>query len=312
MSIAAGAVAATRMTQDSMMLYQFLLVSLTDAAKLVVLSDKDMYYINDKTSGVCFLKVIIGRSSIDTNAKTNMLRKKIAKLADEMRTVYKGNVRDFNVYVAEQRDQLLGRGQTVEELITHLFEAYTTGVPDDEFRRYIETLQDKYDDGDVSIEPDMLMRKALNKYDIIMQRKEGSGENYQRVLALSSETKDASQHIKDFIIYLQDPDKFPQANAAVTKSPPAKSSKPFVKRFPEWKKVPPKDSEPMVKVMNGKNFNWCKNHQAWTIHSEAECTYKKDQAATPKAKPAPDRKADDPKLVLNNALAAFMNLDVEE
>ena len=139
----------TRLSQDSMMLYQFLLNSLSDSAQLAMLSDKELYYLNDFPSGVCFLKAIIGRSSIDTNAKVTMLRKRIAKLADTMKNEHKGNVRDFNIYVAEQRDQLRGRGHDVNELLTHLFDAYLNGVNDEEFHRYIESYQNQYDDGAV-------------------------------------------------------------------------------------------------------------------------------------------------------------------
>ena len=33
-----------------------------------------------------------------------------------------------------------------------------------------------------------------------------------------------------------------------------------------WKKTPPANNQPSVKVFNDKNYNWCINHQAWTIH----------------------------------------------
>jgi hypothetical protein len=43
-----------------MMLYQFINNSLTDAARLAILADKDLYNVNGHPSGVCFLKVVIG------------------------------------------------------------------------------------------------------------------------------------------------------------------------------------------------------------------------------------------------------------
>jgi hypothetical protein len=132
--LAAGTAAAnTRIAQDSMMLYQSLNNSLTDTARLDILADKDLYNVNGHPSGVCFLKVVIGRSSIDTNAKLGILRKKIARLPETMKHELKGNVREFNAYVAEQRNQLIGRRQGVNELITHLFDAYLNGVADEEF-----------------------------------------------------------------------------------------------------------------------------------------------------------------------------------
>jgi hypothetical protein len=145
-----------------MMCYQFLMSSLTDKAKLQILSEKENYHINDLPSGVCFLKAIIGRSSIDSTAKVGMLRKQIANLPASIIDEHKGNIRTFNIYVAEQREQLLGRGKSVEELVTFLFDAYLN-VPDEEFRRYIEVYRDRHDEGK-PIDDETLMRVALNKY----------------------------------------------------------------------------------------------------------------------------------------------------
>jgi hypothetical protein len=146
--------------------------SLTDKAKLQMLSEKDKYCIGDVPSGVCFLKAIIGRSSIDSTAKVGMLRKKIANRPIVIMEEHKGNIRTFNIYVAKQREQLLGRGKGVEELSTFLFDAYLK-VPDEEFRRYIEVYRDRNDEG-TPIDDETLMRVALNKYEVIQHRKSKS------------------------------------------------------------------------------------------------------------------------------------------
>jgi hypothetical protein len=82
-----------------MRLYQFINNSLTDVARLAILADKDLYNVNGHPSGVCFLEVVIGRSSTDTNAKIGMLRNKIARFPE---TEFKGNVRELNAYVAKK------------------------------------------------------------------------------------------------------------------------------------------------------------------------------------------------------------------
>jgi hypothetical protein len=176
-----------RMTQDSMMCYQFLINSLTDKAKLHMLAEKDKYYVNDVPSGVCFLKAIIGRSSIDSTAKVGMLRKKIANLPNAIMSEFKGNIRTFNTYVAEQKEQLVGRGKGVEELTTFLFDAYLN-VPDEEFKRYIEMYRDRNDEG-TTIDDDTLMRVALNKYEVIQHRKTKENEGEDRMMALVAQTK---------------------------------------------------------------------------------------------------------------------------
>jgi hypothetical protein len=45
--------ATTRMAQDSMMLYFFILDSLTESAKLLVITEKESYTVANKPSGVC-------------------------------------------------------------------------------------------------------------------------------------------------------------------------------------------------------------------------------------------------------------------
>lgn len=177
---------SSRLAQDNVMLYQFLLASMSEKGMKALLPDKELYYVRpNQPSGVCFLKLIIGKASVDTNAKVSLLRKRIAKLG-EMMDEMKGNVRNFNVYASEQRDQLVGRGHTVEELLTHLFDAYLNGVPDEEFHRYIEMHRNKYDDG-ATIDADELMRLAVTKYDTIMQRKEAGLEGEKKIMALKAE-----------------------------------------------------------------------------------------------------------------------------
>jgi hypothetical protein len=173
----------TRRAQDAVMLFQFLHNSLTDNAKLLLMADADVYTVAGESDGVVFFKLIVGRASIDTNAKVNMIRQKIANLKHALRDEFKGNVREFNVYVANLRDELTGRGQQVDELVAHLFDAYTQSVPNDEFHRYIEMHRNMYDDGLV-LSSEQLMRHAVTKYDTINQRSSAAQEGEPPVLAL--------------------------------------------------------------------------------------------------------------------------------
>jgi hypothetical protein len=79
-----------------------------------MLAEKDTYYVTNVPSGVCFLKAIIVRSSIDSTAKVGMLRKNIANLPNDIIDEFKGNICTFNIYASEQK-QLIGRGKGVEE-----------------------------------------------------------------------------------------------------------------------------------------------------------------------------------------------------
>ena len=35
----------------------------------------------------------------------------------------------------------------------------------------------------------------------------------------------------------------------------------------KWKNIPPSGGDPNVKKKDGKERNWCKNHQDWVLHS---------------------------------------------
>lgn len=204
-------------------------------------------------SGPCFLKIIIGKASIDTKAKVLLLRETISNLHVKMNE-YGGDVRKFNIYVENVRDALAGRGQTVDELTTHLFKAYEQ-VSDEQFLMYIRTKRDKYDEeGDISA--DELMRLAQSKYDLIKHRAEAA--------ALSHPDP------KDKIIALE-----AQLLALKASSPPrgpaGKQSKKAGRDPFAWKKVKPKDGDSKIKTVGGKQYHWCDKHKAWTVHSPSEC-----------------------------------------
>ena len=38
-----------------------------------------------------------------------------------------------------------------------------------------------------------------------------------------------------------------------------------------WKKEKPKTGEKLTKMVNGKEYRWCSDHEAWVLHSEASC-----------------------------------------
>jgi hypothetical protein len=286
----------TRSSQDSIMLFQFLRNSLTDEARLLMMSDEDVYTIGGEADGIVFFKLIVGRASIDTNAKTNMIRQKIANLKHAMRDDFKGNVRDFNVHVASLRDQLLGRGQQVDELVTHLFDAYTDSVPNEEFKRYIEMHRNMFDDG-LELSSEQLMRHALTKYDTINQRSVTKQEGEPTVLALQAaapkqEKKSNNDFIKSLIAKL--------GESKGKKSP---------RKVPNWKKKEPAEKEPSTKTVNGKKYHWCPKHKLWTIHTPNDCTLQLEGETNQEQKSSLNN---DPTLALSKALLGMMNEDDDE
>ena len=99
----------TRNAQNATMMHQFLSNSITVSTKLNILANPALYTENEVPSGPMMLKLIIGKASIDTPATMLILRESIANLHSKMSEM-KCNVREFNIYVEQQRKLIAGRG----------------------------------------------------------------------------------------------------------------------------------------------------------------------------------------------------------
>jgi hypothetical protein len=283
--------AQNRRAQDSMMMFQCLSSSLTEEANVMMLSNPEAYTVNSTPSGPCFLKALIGKASIDSNAKVFLLRETLANLHIKMNE-YAGDVRKFNVFVDNTRINLAGRGESVDELTTHLFKAYEQ-VNDTKFQHFIQNLRDKADmEGNVTA--DQLMQLALSKYDLIKHRGEidslATHDSKDKIFALEAEV---------------------QALKATTSGPRQGNNQP--RTIPAWKKKKPKSSESQTKQVNGKTYHWCSNHQMWTIHSPSDCTFSgKTSAGNNQKQDKKEKGEDKDKMVLAKAYSAIIASSDEE
>jgi hypothetical protein len=73
-----------RTAQDSGMMFMFLQASLSDASNSIILINPAEYTVGGQPSGPCFLKVIIGKATVDTIATVNVLRHSISNLVVKM------------------------------------------------------------------------------------------------------------------------------------------------------------------------------------------------------------------------------------
>jgi hypothetical protein len=264
-----------RDAQNSMMLYKYLLDSLSEDAKLVMVTMAHLYHINNIPVGSMFLKAIIGRASINTKAKVLLLRESVSHLYMKMVEV-KGNIREFNQHVSELKTALAGRGQDVHELVMHLFKAYEQ-VPDQQFNRYIESIRDRYDADIEDITADQLMQLAVNKYDLLAQRNAMPTDNPEKIVALSVKVQEGRS-----------------GNRSGRKERPQDA----------WKKIPPKAGEATIKQVDKKTYHFCPNHKAWCIHTAVQCTLKPPTSSLP-IDETKGEEAD--KLVINRAYHAIVH-----
>ena len=168
----------TRAYQNSGMMFQCLLNSLTSEARVRVNQYSDQYTVTgyfgpDETTakdGPCLLKTIIGLSHIDNRATVTTIRSKLSRL-DERLDELDSNIVEFNSYVKKLQNRLLRRREQTQDLMTHLFSAYKA-CRDKEFVRYIKQKEDAYHELRETYTVDELMSFAKTKYEMMLQRGE--------------------------------------------------------------------------------------------------------------------------------------------
>lgn len=102
-----------RNAQNDVMLYFLLVNTMTESARTSTMKPESDYTnvvgTEEVHSGIMLLKVIIGKSTVDTKAKVLLLRQEVASLSYKMMDL-KGDVVEFNLYAQRKRDELLSRG----------------------------------------------------------------------------------------------------------------------------------------------------------------------------------------------------------
>lgn len=244
--------------------------------------------------------MIIGKSSIDTKAKVLLLRQAIAALPAKMSEL-QGDVKEFNLYVQHKRDELLGRGQTVDELMAHIFQAYLR-VSDDNFIRYIQSKKDQYEE-EGTMTAEVLMELALGRYNLIKQQNAAVAEGEDRIIALQATSTPTTgiasegERIVALEAQLQlMQDKFNNRNRKQSGSKPKYTIQP-------WKRMKPNENEKQTKVHNERTYHWCRFHEMWTAHHPKDCTLGKKGGGQQTTPPPPQGGN------VQNALQALMYTD---
>eukprot|EP00978_Attheya_sp_CCMP212_P040337 scaffold219054_cov37-Attheya_sp.AAC.2 len=140
----------TRNAQNSFMMYECLLKSLSVEALNVILAEVDIYTVRGIPSGPLFLKIIIRSAYIDTRATTAHVRTSLSCLDTYILTI-DCDMKVFNAYVRGLRNDLAARGETTNDLLFNLFKGYDA-VVDLDFKDYIKQKKSSYKDGTVNLE----------------------------------------------------------------------------------------------------------------------------------------------------------------
>ena len=295
--------------QNASQMYTFLFESLTDEAKLMVLSDAEDYTIDTDgatsiSNGPCFLKVIIRNTTVDTRSTIFHIRENLNHLEAKILEV-SYDIEVFNLYVTSQIEQLAARGESSSDILINVFTAYLA-VPDKKFVEYVEKQKDRFDEGE-DITYKKLMQVALIKF---KDRKrsdkwQAPSAEEEQILALTAQIGD----LKKEKSALADKAKKGGSKNKQGDGKKAREAAKMAERY-AWKLVPPEPGEPKTKEVNGKTYHFCMHHNdgkgAWVIHHPDKCDRR--ETKNHKGKSAEEKKV----MTLTKALKAIHEEDDDD
>ena len=266
------------------MCYYFLLDSLTNDFRTMVLLYADTYSINNVLVASALLKQIIILTRVDNPVSTMHIRETLIESKQKL-LILKGDITEFNRWVRKQMGRLHAREQEAVDLLYYLWKAYKA-APDEEFVIYIKDLKSQCDDGRATFTGEELMVRAENKYEARLLDEENAWgkpmEDQEKIVAMTAEINSLKKECKSNTASK------PAKLKTMNKTQPAKKSQPKKNKDQKkktgdkwaWKSKPPKDSDSKenneyVKTFEGKKYYLCSNHNngagMWTLHHPSDC-----------------------------------------
>jgi hypothetical protein len=263
----------SRAGQDTGMVFQCLMASITPGAQERVRMHVQDYTLDGKRSGVCLFKVITRLSSANYNGTVTNLRNQLQKL-DTWVVSNGDNVIALNQYVRETLARLASYGQKSLDMVPNLFRGYDA-VKNTEFKQYMTWKKQVYDEGTDPLTHDALMNLAEIKYTGLVEqgRWEQTSED-QQIVALSAQVKRLSQQIRGHKKGERKKTKGKAERKRDDRKPSARKSD------PEWLRnqvAPAGDRLTKPRPFNGKIWWWCSKETSgkcdgkWRLHKPSDC-----------------------------------------
>jgi hypothetical protein len=207
------------------------------------------------------LKIISRKAHVDTRATVSFIRTALSSLDTKMMAL-DSNISKFNAYVKTQVIALEARGETTTDLLLNIFKGYET-AQDSEYALFIQRKKDAYDEGgDITVTS--LMDAAENKFKtrVLLKTWSAPTKEQEQILALTAQ-------VHQLCIAKVSPKKDKRAPKDSSKAKQQDKEQKWA-----WKKVLPKEGEPVTKVVDGKNYHLaCEHHpNQWVCHTTAECS----------------------------------------
>jgi hypothetical protein len=264
----------TKSTQDSFMLFQCIFGSLDTSFLKVVTTESDNYHVADTKvptdppipCGALLLKITIMKAHVDTRATIGVIRTSLSSLDTRMMTL-DSDISKFNAFVKTQVISLQACGESVidSELLMNVFKGYES-AQDADFALYIKRKRDSYDEGD-DINIVSFMDAAENKYKtrVLKQLWSAPTKEQEQILALTARADKADAFNKQLRSGTPKKDK---------RTPSKDKAKLDKEKKWAWKKIHPKEGEPVTKTVDGKSCHLeCAHHpDQWVCHTPEECS----------------------------------------
>jgi hypothetical protein len=268
-----------RHQQTNSMMHVCILASLTEQAAVVIfLKIKEYKALNGEDSGLLFLNLVIGESTLETKSTVNHLWSKLTTGLPGIMTWHSNNIQLFKRDVTVIQEDLRAQGQNPDNIIPPLFSTYynyeDTNSP---LGQFIKFLENSYNSG-TNIMASNLMFEVEEKYKELKERQlvQGSKKD-DEIIPLKAELE------------------------AITKAPKRNNSdarnKTTKQKKTKWMFVKPKDGEPKSKKIGDIDYHWCNGKDdahkpKWVCHHPRDCrrreqTASATTAATPAVAPAP-------------------------
>ena len=282
----------TRLAQNNFQMYTCLDQSISDELMQRLIPYEDEYTRMGNKIAALFLRLIVTKCSLDTKASVASIRSKLSKL-DSSIAKFNSDIKQFNDYTNELMGELRARNETTEDLLTHLFNAYSK-VEDTNFRKLITDKESSWLHGaDEDLTAEALMSYAEADYNIRVERGTWMEltEDQKQIVALQATIKTMKGDkkggkAKDSKKRKNDKGGKDRKKAGSSKGTQAKDKN---ESKWAWKLKKPTDLS-STKEFEGKTYYWCPNHEKWTLHKPSECQ-KKSEGTTESATNTDDGRA---------------------
>ncbi len=276
---------AQRKAQNSRMIFYCITASIAPHVmdKIILKAPQYTLQIRGKQiqDGVLLLKLLIDSYYASTRTTTINLRRQLSNLPYYMKHVAKGDVSKLCQHTRSVHAELEAAGEKTYDLVSNLLAALEE-APNEKFKRWLEAKQNQFimreknwkeDGSDLMDEAETFFLNLKNN------KTWWPKHDSEQLYALGA------THIQNDTSDTDEDESKPKAINNLLNQINAFSAKLSEKEKREqkykWKLIPPKDGELTTKMVlvDGvrKKYYWCVNHNAWTLHSPAEC--KKNNAS---------------------------------